>query len=130
MISSKQIRRDARVLFKACMAKSQLDEKKVTTVVDTILDRRPHGFLSILKEFQRLVRQEVERNTATVETAVDATAPVQADIEKKLKNEYGNGLIISFKTNATLIGGMRVKVGSDVFDGSVSARLKALEESF
>jgi len=43
---------------------------------------------------------------------------------------YGPGLNISFSQNATLIGGMRVKVGSDVYDGSVQARLAALQESF
>jgi F0F1-type ATP synthase delta subunit len=29
-----------------------------------------------------------------------------------------------------LIGGLRIRVGSDVYDGSIQARLKALEESF
>lgn len=130
MISSKQIRREARGLFKACVSGGKLDEKRVTTVVDTLLDKRPHGYLSILKEFQRLIRQEIDRSTATVETATGIDAEVKSGIEKKLKQEYGDGLIINFKENAALIGGMRVKVGSDVFDGSVSARLQALGESF
>jgi F-type H+-transporting ATPase subunit delta len=37
---------------------------------------------------------------------------------------------VSFTQNATLLGGMRIKVGSDVYDGSVQARLNALAESF
>ena len=43
---------------------------------------------------------------------------------------YGNGLNISFTQNPGLIGGLRIKVGSDVFDGSVQARLAALAETF
>ena len=35
-----------------------------------------------------------------------------------------------FAQNPALIGGMRIKVGSDVYDGSVQARLAALQESF
>jgi F-type H+-transporting ATPase subunit delta len=36
----------------------------------------------------------------------------------------------SFAENPALIGGMRVKIGSDVYDGSVRAALEALEERF
>jgi len=43
---------------------------------------------------------------------------------------YGPGLIFDFRQSAALIGGMRIKVGSDVYDGSVQARLNALVESF
>jgi F0F1-type ATP synthase delta subunit len=38
-------------------------------------------------------------------------------------------LNITFSQNAALIGGLRVKVGSDVYDGSVQARLNGLAES-
>jgi F-type H+-transporting ATPase subunit delta len=37
---------------------------------------------------------------------------------------------ISFGQNPALIGGLRVKVGSDVYDGSVRAKLERLAESF
>ena len=40
------------------------------------------------------------------------------------------GLNISFAQNPRLIGGLRIKVGSDVYDGSVQARLDALSQSF
>jgi F-type H+-transporting ATPase subunit delta len=43
---------------------------------------------------------------------------------------YGQGLDISFAQNPALIGGLRIKVGSDVYDGSVQSRLAALQESF
>jgi F-type H+-transporting ATPase subunit delta len=39
-------------------------------------------------------------------------------------------LNLSFHVNPALVGGLRVKVGSDVYDGSVAARLQKLEESF
>ena len=44
-----------------------------------------------------------------------------------LARRYGSGLTTSFETSADLIGGMRIKVGSDVYDGSVRARLAAIE---
>ena len=43
---------------------------------------------------------------------------------------YGPGISTSFAHNPALIGGMRIHVGSDVYDGSVRAGLDALEKSF
>ena len=37
---------------------------------------------------------------------------------------------VEFAENADLIGGMRVKLGDDVYDGSVKTRLSRLAESF
>jgi len=51
-------------------------------------------------------------------------------VTASLTKRYGAGLNISFGVNPELIGGLRVKVGSDVFDGSVRSRLNALAESF
>jgi F-type H+-transporting ATPase subunit delta len=48
-------------------------------------------------------------------------------IQAGLTRAYGPGLEASFEQNPALIGGMRIKVGSDVYDGSVRARLAALE---
>ena len=44
-----------------------------------------------------------------------------------LRRRYGNDLTAEFKVNPELLGGMRVKVGSDVWDGSVKARLTELK---
>jgi F-type H+-transporting ATPase subunit delta len=46
----------------------------------------------------------------------------------KLKARYGDDLTIEFKTNSTLLGGLRVKLGDDVWDGSVRNRLRTLQE--
>jgi F-type H+-transporting ATPase subunit delta len=57
-------------------------------------------------------------------------AGLQASVQAGLEHAYGQGLTTTFTENPGLIGGMRVRVGSDVYDGSVQARLAALEESF
>jgi F-type H+-transporting ATPase subunit delta len=51
-------------------------------------------------------------------------------VTNKLSRIYGQGLNISFAQNPALLGGLRIKVGSDVYDGSVEARLQSLAESF
>ena len=54
-------------------------------------------------------------------------AEMQEDVKAGLARVYGAGLAASFEQNPALIGGMRIKVGSDVYDGSVRAKLAALE---
>jgi F0F1-type ATP synthase delta subunit len=39
-------------------------------------------------------------------------------------------LNFSFAQNQSLIGGMRIRVGSDVYDSSVQAKLALLQASF
>ena len=66
-------------------------------------------------------------HTAEVESAALLPSDVRGSIEADLARIYGKGIAISFADNPALIGGVRIKVGSDVYDGSVQARLAALE---
>jgi F-type H+-transporting ATPase subunit delta len=51
-------------------------------------------------------------------------------VTNEIKKKYGAGVSISFAQNPALIGGLRIQVGSDLYDGSVKMRLEKLEESF
>jgi F-type H+-transporting ATPase subunit delta len=107
-----------------------LDETKVRQVVQKVIAAKPRGYFAILNYFQRLVKLDLDRRTARVESPVPLAEAQQASIRTNLARRYGNGLIFAFTQNPGLIGGLRVQIGSDVFDGSVAARLAALETSF
>jgi len=128
--TSKQARRDAKELFRACRVNGLLDEPKVLQVVQQVIAAKPRGYFAILNHFQRLVKLDLDRRTARVESAVPLDEPQQASIRTNLARRYGDGLVFAFTQNPGLIGGLRVQIGSDVFDGSVAARLAALETSF
>ena len=57
-------------------------------------------------------------------------ADLQAQVAARLKNIYGAGLDIDVRVNPALIGGLRIQVGSDLYDGSVKTRLEKLQQSF
>ncbi len=126
---SKQARRDAKELFQSCRVNGVLDEAKVRQVVRQVIATKPRGYLGVLDHFRRLVRLDLDRRTARVESAVPLAAPQQASLQANLTRRYGAGLIFAFRRNPGLIGGLRVQIGSDVFDGSVAARLAALESN-
>ena len=127
---SKQARREAKQLFRACRMDGLLDEAKVRRVVQRVLASKPRGYLALLSHFHRLVKLDLDRRTARVESPVPLAEPQQAAIRGNLTRRYGQGLIFAFSQNSSLIGGLRVQVGSNVFDGSVRARLAELETSF
>ncbi len=119
MKTSKQARRDAKQLLRSCRVNGLLDEAKVRQVVQQVIAAKPRGYIPILSHFQRLVKLDLDRRTARVESPVALAEPQQASIRSNLARRYGDGLIFAFTQNPGLIGGLRVQVGSDVFDGSV-----------
>ncbi|HWD91614.1 MAG TPA: F0F1 ATP synthase subunit delta [Verrucomicrobiae bacterium] len=127
---SKQARREAKDLFRVCIVNGVLDEGRARQVVGKVVQLKPRGYIGILSHFQRLVKLELDRRTAKVESAVALPPEIQSEVTNKLARIYGQGLNISFAQNPALLGGLRIKVGSDVYDGSVQARLENLVESF
>jgi F-type H+-transporting ATPase subunit delta len=130
MKATKQAKRDATQLFRACLVKGVLDETRVREVLRQIAATKPRGYLDTLAYFRRLVQLDLDRHTAKIESATPLPAALQAEVKKDLEGLYGAGLQTFFVENPALIGGMRIKVGSDVYDGSIQARLAALERSF
>ena len=127
---TKQARRGAKELFRSCVVGGLLEENRVRQAVQQVLQTKPRGFLAILTHFLRLVKLDIERRTARVESAAPLASDLQTQIQTSLARSYGKGLDISFAQNPELIGGVRIKVGSDVYDGSVQGRLAELQESF
>jgi F-type H+-transporting ATPase subunit delta len=126
---SKQARRDGKKLFSNCRVNGVLDEHRVRQTVTAVIAHKPRGYVGILTHFQRLVKLDIERRTARVESATPLSDSLVTVVKANLAQRYGQGLDVGFIVNPALIGGLRVKVGSDVFDGSVRARLNELAES-
>ena len=73
------------------------------------------------------LRVRVEKVIEIIRPAIQAD---DGDIELHEVDEATGEVTVEFAENAGLIGGMRVKIGDDVFDGSVKTRLTSLSESF
>jgi F-type H+-transporting ATPase subunit delta len=127
---SKQAKREAKELFRCCLSNGVLDGNRARQVVQRVVQAKPRGYMGILTHFERLVKLEVARRTASVESAVALAPDLQNTVQTGLGRIYGAGLNVAFAQNPKLIGGLRIKVGSDVYDGSIQARLAALQESF
>ena len=130
MKGSKQSRREAKQLFKSCHVDGALDEGRVRQAVALLIEKKPRGYFGILQELQRPVKLDVSSRSASVESAVALTDAQQQSVRESLSRLKEGEVTVEFAENANLIGGMRVKIGDDVFDGSVKTRLAGLSESF
>jgi len=127
---SKQALRETRQLFRSCQVNGLLDEARVRQAVALLLVKKTRGYVEILARLHRLVKLDVERHTARVESAAPLAADQQAQVAARLQKIYGAGLNLSFTQNAALLGGLRIQVGSDLYDGSVKTKLEMLEQNF
>jgi len=126
----KQARRDAKDLFLACKRDGVLDETRVRQTVTQVLASKPRNYLAALTHFQRLVELDIQSRTVHIENAVPTSESLMADLKTSLTGRYGAGLDFQFFVDPTLIGGLRIRIGSDVFDGTVKSRLADLETRF
>ncbi len=127
---TRQARREAKRLWEACLVDGRLEEERVRASVRETIEKKPRHYLPVLVHFARLVRLALAERQARVESAVPLGPALQAGVQEHLTRLYGPGLDWVFGEKPELIGGLRVQVGSDVYDGSIRSRLEALGERF
>lgn len=125
---SKDVRKKTKALLRGSFTDGRLDEQKVRGLIEQIAAAKPRRYLDILKNYHRLIRLEVEKHHAVIESATALDPDTSNRVVGDLKNKYGHDLTAAFKINPTLLGGLRIRIGSDLWDGSVQGRLDRLEQ--
>lgn len=120
----------ARRLFGLCQVNGQLDDNKLRDLVSKLIAAKPRDYQAILASIQRLTRLEQARRTVIVESATALSDGERQKVVTGLTKDYGNKLTIEYKINPELLGGLRIKVGDDVLDGSVQGRIDRLSKAF
>jgi F-type H+-transporting ATPase subunit delta len=127
---TKQVKRRAKLLFRWCVVNGTLDEYRARQVIKQILQSRRRGYLAVAAEFKHMLKLERVSHTATVQSAMPLKTELQVQVRKRLETAYGEQMTTEFFENPELIGGMRIQVGCDVYDGSVQSKLAALATRF
>lgn len=127
---SKDAARAASRIYRFCAPEGRLNEEKLRSAVAKIVEARPRDYRGILQALQRLVRIDAESRQALVESAAELDAATRQRVEKNLNEQYGGGLTFTYQIDADLLGGTRIRVGNDVWDGSVQSRLNRLANAF
>lgn len=125
---SKDIRRLSRKLAQASLVDGVLDREKVKAIVADVVAKKPRNYIRLLENYQRLLRLELEKRRVRIESATELDAAVGEQIVRDLQRRYGGGLTTEFAVNPALLGGVRIRVGNDVWDSSVRNRLDRLQQ--
>lgn len=123
----KEARRQARELFEAALdSTGRPDASKALSIADVVIKSAPRHSLQILKEYARLIRLEMAKHHSVIESAVSVDDSTRASILRSLEKRDGGAVTLETKVDSSLIGGSRIRLGSEVWDATVASRLNAL----
>ena len=127
---SKTAAATARRLFGLCLTAGRLDDARLRSVVSRLVESKPRDHAAILAALQKLTRLELDRRKVTVESAIELDESTRQRVVTGLAAQYGPDLDVQYQINPALLGGLRIRVGNDVFDGTVQGRLDRLAAAF
>jgi F-type H+-transporting ATPase subunit delta len=125
---NKEVRQLSREMLRASFTDGQLDRGKIATLVQSLITKKSRRYVDILQFYKRLLRLEIEKRHAKIESAMALSPQTAASVLERLKKKYGADLTSEFAVDPTLLGGVRVRVGSDVWDGTLRNRLERLQQ--
>lgn len=126
----KSARITARRIFHLCQVDGRLDEGRLRKAVERLAASKPRGFRPMLFALKRLVRLELERRHVVIESAAELDEETRRRIETELTSQHGADLDFEYRVNPEVLGGLKIRVGNDVWDGTVKGRLDRLAEAF
>jgi F-type H+-transporting ATPase subunit b len=100
-----------------------LDDKRQHALVDEFFSGVKNGKVIVLDN------ADVNGAAAEVTSALPLSDSEQAAIKKDLLSKMGSNASVAFKVNPGILGGLIIRVGDRMVDGSVSGQLQALQQS-
>ncbi len=126
MAANKKALQLARQLFKLSLVDGAVSAERVSGVLGYIEKTKPAHPLAVLKAYQRLVATELARSQAVVEHAGAVSETILQSMAAAMTKKYGRSITASARPNPRLLAGLRVRVGDDVYESSVSGQLSTL----
>lgn len=127
---SKDAASAARRLYRLCNVDGKLDEVKFRKVIKTVAEKKPRNFHGILVTLKRQLELDLAKKHVTVDSAAELDAATKESIVAKLTKQHGSDLTFEYNINSALLGGIRIRKGDDVWDGTVKGRLDAIANAF
>lgn len=125
---NREARQTAKKLFKLSCINGQLDEARVRQTVAAFIAEKPRNYIAILSRLEKLVELEFEKRTVTVLSATDLPDR-GASVFTAIEQNFGPALEKNYAVQPSLVAGLRIQRGSDVWDGSIRAKLDTIQKS-
>lgn len=100
-----------------------LDEKRQRALINDFFSGVESGKVVVLEG------EQVSGASAEVTSAVPLTNEEQAKVKQDVLDKLGGSATVSFKVDPSILGGLVIRVGDRVLDGSVSGQLENMRQS-
>ena len=128
MKRDKKIIQLAKKLVELSKEDGLVTEARVDEVLAGLKQIRHRSYLIILKTFLVRLRRELALQTAVVSTPNLLSEETLEKISAKYSAIYGRTISAEVQEDTSLIAGVRVRVGDDLYDASVAGRLQRLAD--
>lgn len=129
MRGDKKTKALAKQLFKLSVVNGTVSAEQVAGVLGYIEKTQPRHPLALLKLYHRAIATELAKSRALVEHAGPVTDATLRSIEAAMTGKYARPVTATAQPNPKLLAGVRVRVGSDVYESSVAGQLSALSSA-
>jgi len=125
----RQSRQSAKKYFRACRRPDgSVDEGGLKEVITLLAKEKPRNYIKVMSQMARLLEIALEENSVRVESATPL-ADKGASIFASLEHLHGKASRTSYEENPALLGGLRIRRGNNIWDGSLSGRLDRLQQA-
>lgn len=124
-----KITRFARKLVELSKENGILTEARVAEVIEALKQSQHPHYLKILKAFLNYIRREITLQTAVVSGSTSLSESSLKTIEAHFTKTCNRPVTAIFKQDKSLIAGIRIRVGDDVYDATIAGHLQRLVEN-
>jgi len=100
-----------------------LDEKRQRTLIDDFFSGIKTGKVVLLED------KSISGTSAEVTSALPLTKKEQEIVSKDVIGKLGKSATISFRVDPNILGGLVIRIGDKILDGSVAGKLESLSRS-
>ena len=129
MKRDQKITKLAKKLLELSKDNGVVTESKVAEVLAGFQQVQHRRHLTVLKTFLNYLRREVALQTAVVSTPTGLSYDTLKAIEVQFSKLYNRPVNAVTQPDTSLIAGVRVRVGDDVYDASIAGCLQRIAES-
>ena len=122
-------RKFAKRLVTICTKDGQVDDERVAAALSVLKTKPVRELVPLLKYFQFYLARELRHSQIRIEHAGKLRQSTLEKLQKNLSQKYQRQLTVTASENPKLIAGLRVAVGDDVYDSTVTGRLAALRNA-
>lgn len=129
MKTDKKINQFAKKLVRLSKDQGVISKERVAQVLEGLRQSEQRQPLRILRAYLRLIRRETALQTARVSSPTALSSETLSNLERSFSARYNRPIHAVVEHEPSLIAGLRVRIGDDLYDASLSGRLQRLAAS-